>query len=136
MSEEMQKLREQSRKIMERLREINQNEKLRIVSREAGEDEGVQKARERVRKAQEALQKAQQNSMRVLDRAILNRAKEKGDKELIKLVQERRELTEKLRELRQEFPRPTGRRPFTGTSGPRPPRGGPGRGRPRAAAES
>lgn len=97
--------RAEMRKAMERLREIRQNEELREVTVEARRDESVRDAYEAVRAAQEALSKAQETAEKALDRAIIKIAKEKKNEGLIKMVKERREILEKLQQLRPGFPR-------------------------------
>jgi hypothetical protein len=112
--------REQLRPLMQRLREINQNEALREVTVEARQDEKVGKAQEVVRKAQEALRNAQQKANDVLNKTVLAIAKKKEMKELINLLKERNEILEKLPpQFRGRFP---GRRPGATTPrrGPRP----------------
>jgi len=84
---------EEMRKLMERMREINQNVGLRELSAQARRDEGVQKAFEAVREAQ-------QKANKLLDEVIIKLAKEKGKEEVINLVKERREILEKVGPLR------------------------------------
>jgi len=118
--------REQMRPLMQRLREISQNQELREVTAEARQDEKVKDAYQAVRKAQEALRNAQQKANDVLNKTVVEMAKKKEKKELINLLKERNEILEKLPpQFRGRFPgRGLGvRRPGEGppaTSGQRP----------------
>lgn len=83
---------EEVRKLMERRREINQE--LREATAKARRDEGVAKAFEVVRQAEQALAKARENASKAVDAAII-----KANPGLQKLVEERRVIEEKLREI-------------------------------------
>jgi seryl-tRNA synthetase len=115
--------REEMRKAMERLREINQNAELREITVQARQKESVVKANEAVTKAQEALATAQENAQKALNTAIATIAKEKGNEELIKLVEERNAILEKLGVRGRFFggammgPRPSGREGQPGAPG-------------------
>lgn len=97
--------REQLRPLMERLREISQNDTLRQVTTEAREAEKVKEAQAVVQKAQEALRNAQQKANEVLNAAVLEIAKKKEMKDLLSLLKERDEILQKLPEqFRGRFP--------------------------------
>jgi len=89
---------EEARKLMQRLRELNTD--LREATAKARQNEKIQKAFDRVRKLQENLRNAQQKTREVLDKAIV-----KANPDLAKAAKQRREIEEKLRELRGRFTR-------------------------------
>jgi predicted enzyme related to lactoylglutathione lyase len=84
---------EEARKLTQRLRELNTA--LREATAEARQSEKVQKASERVRVLQEKLRSAQQKTREAMDKVIV-----KANPDLAGAVKERREIEEKLRELR------------------------------------
>ncbi len=108
--------REQLRPLMERLREIGQNEQLRQVTAEARDSEKVQEAQAAVDKAREALSNAQEKASEALDAAVLEIAKKKEMKDLVSLLKERDEILKKLPEQFRRF-RGMGFRGFTPRSG-------------------
>ncbi len=87
---------EEARKMMERLRELNQQ--LREASAKARKSDEVRKAFEKVRELQGALSEAQKHANEVLEKAIVAE-----NPDLAKAVKERRAIEEKLRELRGQF---------------------------------
>jgi len=102
---------EEMRKLLERMREINQQ--LRKAAAEARQSEEVKAAYEKVRELQQALEKARLNAEKLVDEIII-----KENPGLANLVKERRDIEEKLRKIRGEVARkfigPSGRemRPF------------------------
>jgi phenylalanyl-tRNA synthetase alpha subunit len=97
--------REQLMPLMQRLREISQNEQLREVTAEARQNENVKEAQAAVQKAQEALRDAQQKANDVLNKSILEIATKKEMKEVLNLLKERSEILEKMPpQFRGRFP--------------------------------
>jgi predicted enzyme related to lactoylglutathione lyase len=84
---------EEARKLTRRLREIGQE--LRSAGAQARKDANIREAFAKVRELQEDLREAQDDARVVVDKAIL-----KENPGLAKLVQERKEIEGKLRELR------------------------------------
>ncbi len=104
---------EEVRNLTQRLRELNAE--LREATAEARQDEKIQRAFEKVRKIEENLRNARQKVQAALDKAIV-----KAKPDLAGAVKERREIEEKLRELRGGAARRAVGAP--GPDRPRPPR--------------
>ena len=86
--------RAEARTLMQRLRELGQNEDIRAASVKARESEAVQKAYAKVQELQEQVRKAQEAANAVLTETMI-----KQNPELAKLIKERQEIQAKLQEL-------------------------------------
>lgn len=84
---------EEVRKLMQELRELNAD--LREANTAARQDEKVRAAFQEVRKLQEAVAKAEEDARAVADRAIAQ-----ANPDLVEKIKRRREIEQKLRELR------------------------------------
>lgn len=89
---------EEVRKLMQELRELSAA--LREATVKARQDEKVRAAFQEVRKMQEALAKAEEDARAVADRAIVQ-----ASPDLAEQIKRRREIEQKLREIRGESAR-------------------------------
>jgi len=87
---------EEVRKLMQELRELNAG--LREATAQARQDEKVRAAYQEVTKLQQTLAKAQEDARAAADRAIAQ-----ANPDLAEKIKQRREIEQKLREIRGEF---------------------------------